>query len=568
MKSYILIIIITLSFFYSCRESASNYDQGISLVNNEAVVDSLYSEAMTFYDAKNYAEASKKFDAFFKEKGQKYYTNGIYNAVCVYALNNDVEKGIKWLDYLVNEKWYSNIKHIKNDLDIINLQNDIRWKDLLLKIESNKKDEPKRKREQIKTALLKVKNILIKEASRNVWRSSLWSKKIIVIDYDKTIYSLDKLPNSNTIDSILFFKKFHDNELAFVNSTQKYNGENYATVMINVINDNSTTIIHELFHLSHFKIRDDLNTNPISYLDDYDARVLLRLEYQSLRNVLRLIDENGNRNTILEYINDAFIFRKTRQNEYSSFLKDEVDIETVEGLANYTGILLSTYPNKYRKAINEINERESAKTYTRPFPYATGPAYGLIFDYLGIKWKKGLDDRYNFLNIYETDFLKAKVQTTHPILLKSQQRNNYTKIHAKELKRKEKQDALITYYTQMFVQKPTLSVELINNKFGLLFNMNGTIYLDDVGIVYSGAKGTSMDKSNFGNFEIISGKDKLGEAGVLAIKGEKTTYKFPLPIKIKESKIYGEFYIIELNPNWIVEQANSKGDLKIVRNQS
>lgn len=69
---------------------------------------------------------------------------------------------------------------------------------------------------------------------------------------------------------------------------------------------------------------------------------------------------------------DAVIFRKERQQQYSKYLNDELEIETLEGLANYTGFVLSSYDNKYEKAIEEINQREEAKTYTRPFPYATG----------------------------------------------------------------------------------------------------------------------------------------------------------------------------------------------------
>ena len=61
-------------------------------------------------------------------------------------------------------------------------------------------------------------------------------------------------------------------------------------------------------------------------------------------------------------------------------------------------------------AISEINQREQAQTYTRPFPYATGPAYGLIFDYLKINWKTGLDTIYNFLKIYETKYLQKDIK--------------------------------------------------------------------------------------------------------------------------------------------------------------
>jgi len=271
-------------------------------------------------------------------------------------------------------------------------------------------DKTLENRQNIQQKLLEAKTLLEKDNGK-LWGKPIWNDSIIVIDFDNSIYSLVKLPNSKTDNGVLYSKIMEPNSLVFVNTTQKYEAKEYATVLNNYLNDKSATIIHELFHLLQMKYR-KFNGNPIEYLDETNARILLRLEYQALKNALKVIIEKRNIEEVKNYLKDAVIFRKERQHQYSKDLNDELEIETLEGLANYTGFVLSSCDNKYEKAIEEINQREEAKTYTRPFPYATGPAYGLIFDYLNIAWRKSLDNIYNFTDIYEVMILKSKLTIT------------------------------------------------------------------------------------------------------------------------------------------------------------
>ena len=237
--------------------------------------------------------------------------------------------------------------------------------------------------------MFKAKEILLSENGK-LWGENIWSDNILVLGFDNTIYTTKPLQDSKTNDSIIYYKNIPKNILGFSNAAQKYNGKEYAVVLTNYLDDNSATIIHELFHVLQHKYI-NLDGNPIQYLDNYDAREWLRLEYQALRNSLNFIDKQASKSKIDKYIKDALLFRKLRQTKYQEFLEKEIEIETSEGLANYTGFILSTYQNKYQKVIREIDQREKAETYTRPFPYATGPAYGLIFDYLKLDWKQGLD---------------------------------------------------------------------------------------------------------------------------------------------------------------------------------
>lgn len=420
------------------------------------------------------------------------------------------------------------------------------------------------KRAKLKAEILKAKSLLEADNGK-LWGEKIWSDDLLIIDYDNTIYSLTKLPESNSDDSILFYKKIPSNTLSFTNTTQKYEGKEYATVLVNYLNDESSTIIHELFHLLQLKTQ-KFTADPVDYLDDYEARKLLRLEFQALKNTLKAIDEKKSKKEITQYFKDAFIFRKIRQEKYREFLTNELKLETLEGTANYTGFALSTFENKYQKTIKEINQREAAPTYTRPFPYATGPAYGFIFDYLKIPWKKGLKEIYNFLDIYEKLYLKSKLKISNSIIEASQKRSNYDEINRLETAKVNKQKELIDYYSKMFTKSPTLKVKLAEmNKYSVSFNMNGTLVLKDSGTIYSKIEG--VDKSggkNFGNFSTIEGKDILGVAGILGYnKDGGFLFEFPLPKKIEGNKVIGDFYEITLNENWSVVK-ESDGNMLIV----
>ncbi len=528
-------------------------------------IKTLYPLSMKEYDLGHYKKAAEKFQIIIDNyKFDDISSTKLYNGACIFSLARENEKAIKILEYLASHRFYSNYNHITSDTDLNNIHSEPKWKSIIEKVAENKKTQPERLRNTIKTELLKAKEILLTENGK-LWGENIWSDNILVLGFDNTIYTLKALNNSKTTDSIVFYKKIPKNTLGYSNAAQKYNGKEYAVVLTNYLDDNSATIIHELFHILQHK-HISLNGNPIQYLDNYDAREWLRLEYQALKNALNTINHNKEKSEVEKYVNDALLFRKLRQSKYKEYLQKEIEIETSEGLANYTGFILSTYPNKYEKAISEINFREQAQTYTRPFPYATGPAYGLIFDYLKIEWKIGLDTTYNFLKIYETKYLGKKIKVNNEKLELAQQRNNYKEIHQQEVDRKIKIEKIKKYYSDIFIHKPTLSVKLADSLYGRTFDMNGTMILKDKGIVYSMIKGVDGSGNNFGNFSTIKGKEKLGVSGILiSFDGKK--YTFPLPVKIENNKIIGNYYTIELNKGWKVIRVNKKGDMEIIKKE-
>ncbi|MCL2289743.1 MAG: hypothetical protein FWC34_03440 [Bacteroidetes bacterium] len=525
---------------------------------NQEKYSELIKEAWTFYEAKEYLKSGHKYSEAFIALGGKGFVNDRYNAACSWALANEIDSAFVQLFKIVPNGYYTNLAHLMRDSDLDNLRKYPQWNEMIDEVRASIQEKAAKE-------LLKAKRILEDDAGK-LWGKSIWDDHVLVFSFDNMVYSLTHFEGSSLNENSLYSALLPENKLFYTNSIQEYDGKRYAVVRDDYLSDNSATIIHELFHVLQEKHR-MLNGNAISYLDNYDAREWLRLEYQALRNCLNSIDQNKDLKTISDYLQDAMVYRKIRQTQYPSFLEMETEIETLEGLANYTGYVLSTYPNKYELAIEEINERERPDTYVRAFSYATGFAYGMIFDYLEIDWKLGLDTVYNFLDIYEEKYLKELLNVTRQRESEANDRNNFAIIHKEETERKERNERKIKLLRQQLIELPTLSVILPMTYFAQMYDMNGTVVIDNLNTAYTTLfHGTDASQGeNFGSFKFSSQRQDHEITGVLISRRENiATLIFPLPFRIEGNKIIGDTYEITLNDNWKIERKNEKGDFEIV----
>lgn len=537
---------------------------------NPPDINAIYQKAISLYNQKDYKNSAAEFDKLYPEHVAKFTSsNTFYNGACIYALNNEKQKALALLKIVVFDKFYFNLNHIANDSDLVSLYNEPEWKTLIDQVKENVRTLPERQKGRIKTELLKAKAILEKDNGK-LWGESIWSDDYLIIDVDNTVYSLSPFPESKTDNSGIYYLTLPPNTISFSNSTQLYKGKMYVTTTSSDLFASPQTFIHELFHLLQDKNR-HLSSEEISYLDNYDARELLRLEFQALRNCLNSISQKQDPKNILTFLNDAMIYRKTRQNKYKDFLAKDTELETLEGLANYTGFVLSPYPmvnvqNKYERAIVEIEVAEQEKTFVRRYAYATGFSYGLIFDHLKMDWKKGLKTVYNFLDIYEKTYLKRQLKIKNKDISTANLRNNFAEIHQQESARKEKLDKLIAILKKEFIENPTLSVTLKDKYYAQSQAMASITILPGAGPVFRVISGWDINGKNFGSFKILPNDNEA--AGVLRIlTGDVYTFVFPTPFKIEGNKIIGKYYEIELLPNWTVRKKNEKGDFEIVEKQ-
>ncbi len=526
-------------------------------------VDSLYSLAMSAYNAKDYKKSAAIFDTIFASKSNTFNANKNYDAACVFALNADPAKSFTLFNELTERIFYTDTERILADTDLASLHNLPEWTILLQKLAQNKASLPMRRRQKIVTELLKAKELLNNDNGK-LWGKNLWNDKALILDNANTIYTLsDGLQNLQK-DGALYYKEIPPGKLSYSSTNQQFEGKYWAVIMNDYVTpeDNCEVIIHELFHLYHANYI-KLSGNIVEYLDETPARTLLRMEFQALRNALKSA-ELANRDEVLLYLNDALIFRKLREKKYAIFRKKALELETLEGLANYTGYKLSTHKNLYTLAVKNLNDWEAANSLNRSFPYATGLAYGVLFDYLEIKWRTDLNHVYDFLTIYEKLVLHKKVTISNTLLLSSKERNGFIKINEEEQKKQFIKEKHTIFYDSLFQKERTLTAyrDIADKSYNISYDMLGTFPFHHQGVIYTHVFTISDNPLAFGTFKTLEGKEQLGKSGIL-INSNLNKFTFPLPIKIENNKIIGEAYEITLNKGWKIVQVNKKGDLVI-----
>lgn len=512
--------------------------------------------AVGHYDRKEYQLAANALNVLtLNQLLQGLSSNGIYDCACIYALSGDSERAFALLRFLIFERLYTDANHLKTDPDLDSLRDLAPWSEIFAKAEDNLRTLPARTMNYVRTELENAKLILANEKGE-LWGESIWNDRLLILSASNTVYSLRRFPGSRLDPSGIYWTKVPPGTLSNSNAVQTYQGREYAVVMVSYLADRSATIIHELFHVLQFARR-KFNGFEISYLDEPEARILLRAEYQALRNALQAMGKAEPKNRIA----DALLFRTQRQKRFGKFLQQEIELETLEGIANYTGYKLSSNENKVEIALSELSRRESSKSYTRNFPYATGLAYGIILDALGIRWRNSAGDLYDFTKIVNHSLrtLGAK----KPDATAAKLRANHAKIVEEETARKRAYDELQLALKARFVTSPTLTATLVAPNYTQTTDIDATTALKGVGTVFKLISGKNDPEGvNFGSF--ASRRMESATSGVLRKDGGMT-FVFAMPFRIEGNKVIGEDYEITLAPGWTVEKINAKGDHAVVK---
>src|SRR5467141_4614665 len=133
-------------------------------------------------------------------------------------------------------------------------------------------------------------------------------------------------------------------------------------------------MLHECFHRVQEKIglppADPMN----GHLDSLDGRIWLQMEWRALEHALWQRGEERRRD-----IADALYFRNFRRSLFPGAAARENTLEMHEGMAEYTGVMLSPPPpDEFAVVAASILRSAPTRTqsYARSFAYTSGPAYG------------------------------------------------------------------------------------------------------------------------------------------------------------------------------------------------
>jgi len=480
----------------------------------------------------------------------------LYNGAFVFALDGRSELAFSWLEELMAARNFDDVERLRSDPDFTSLHQDPRWDRAVSLAQRNKDTRQEWLPDWIEARLMAAE---VQMANAKIlWGTTFWDDRILVLDGRARAFTPVAVEGAYKVADRLFAVDLEKDEVAPTNSVQGFRGQRFVTIKRQDLDPYGELLLHELFHLLQERTL-QLKGDPVPYLEEKEARVLLRAEYVALRQGLEAL-RNGNLSRAATGLEDAMLFRDRRHTLFAEGRQDSVDMETLEGLANYTGLVLSTYPDKHLVAIQWTKNWENSRSYTRNFPYATGPAFGLLMDAMTDEWRRSFDALHDFSKIYAAKF--GPLDTSG--FSAAKRRVGFEKIDADEQSRLDEFSAASDNLKQMFFEGPVIVAETDDRGYSVTFDMNGTVNLSDTQIVYGYVKAANTGGDQFGDFETTPGQVD-GAFGVLQESFDGGfRYVFPGPVQQVGRTLRHPGYTITLNDGWELVATDDARVQKIV----
>ncbi|TCO77972.1 hypothetical protein [Marinisporobacter balticus] len=402
---------------------------------------------------------------------------------------------------------------------------------------------------RIKQILQKIKDIDDADNGK-MWGIPL-ATRIMVVDSDtrKVITTeADTKGNFKKIDNNLYEGQLPD-DIGLANSTIEYGEKQWAMVIYTESDDESDTLVtyvHEMFHNVQKELGQDGDSTSAedgsgyydnSHMDEMDARIYLKLEWEALHKGL---ESSGKEKK--KAIADALTFRLARRSEYNS-AKDENIHEIQEGMAEYTGnkLVYSTddlmnriLHSHWKRFLNE----KITNTLVRSFGYHSGVLYGLLLDECSSKWRRSIEYDSDLGEILREQYA---INLSDLSLKESEKRYNYEGIYQYEYKRNKEREKITSKYTEKFINGAILQLNL--NHPQIVFNPNNIWALKGHGSVYV----TAEIKDDFGKIDVKKGGLLLSSDWNKAVVSSEN-------IQISGSNITGDGWILKLKAGYTLKE--------------
>lgn len=374
-------------------------------------------------------------------------------------------------------------------------------------------------------SLKQTAEILNKPESKKLW-GVLLNAPIIIIDHLNNKMFFTAIENG-----IVYPVKEEpwDNKVPLANSFFEYGGKKYVTIihaaLMNVPCEQRVNLLtHEIFHLyqNSLGIENKLSVNY--HMDEVMGRALLQIEMSNLKRAL-----DGDSQSLY----DALYIRAYRQSLFPNNNEDEYEMN--EGLAEYTGIKLST-ENIREYAKSRLNYNIS-RGYANAFGYFTGSAYAVILDDLYPEWKRDKDLKYGMIYLIK----KLRPQYVFTIedayLDKLFKKCNYEKIISDEKEELKSFGDMAQF--EALLKSGTNKLLITNNKINFTYNPHDRVI-------------TLGDAVLIRNMTLTAEWGQLiVNKGIVRLKNWSAFYLLP-PNKITDNIVEGENYSIHINQGWKV----------------
>nr|MBK9652490.1 hypothetical protein [Bacteroidota bacterium] len=338
-------------------------------------------------------------------------------------------------------------------------------------------------------------------------------------------------------------------EMNVANTSVTWNGRDWAMIMLplpSTYHDRINLFAHELFHVAQPSLQLKFMNVDNNHLDKKDGRVYLRLELEALIKTVQATNERD----INNHLTNALSFRMYRQSLFSGSDTTENLLELNEGLAEYTGTVISNRTTAVAKQHfeNDIRGFFSNPTFVRSFAYHTTPVYGYLLSKYKGNWIKQVSNRTNLTAFFINEFGISLSGDLMKFVSDISEDYNGTKIISEENEREEKTNKLIADYIDKFVTQPHF--EITFEQMQVSFDPGNIMPLNEHGTVYPNMR--IVDK--WGILTVSNG-------ALMAPNWDRIVVTIPKNSGTK--KLNGDGWTLELNDGYSVIKNSNTGNFEL-----
>jgi hypothetical protein len=389
----------------------------------------------------------------------------------------------------------------------------------------------------------------VKEATtknQDLWNTNIYGPILLVNPESREVFA-------NYRDSAGLLQKAEDiftgtlpADVNIANTAVDWAGRRWAMIMLPLPEKKEPRInlvTHELFHKAQPALGFTLFNPQNNHLDKKDGRIYLRLELEALKKALHA----NNDKEMINQVTNALTFRKYRYSLYPGADTTENMLELNEGLAEYTGLIMSgRSPEQVLKHFeSSISTFLTNPTFVRSFAYETTPVYGYLLSKTKKDWNRDVKNSTNLSNYFIAAFNVSLPHELKKGVEAISAQYNAAAIISDETAREEKVKLLIAGYKAMFVDQPHLEIPF--EKMDISFDPRSIMPVEDKGTFYKGIRVVD----NWGILTVENG-------AMLSPDWKKISVS--LPEKNNNTNVSGDGWTLQLKSGYAVEKPSDSGN--------
>jgi hypothetical protein len=252
------------------------------------------------------------------------------------------------------------------------------------------------------------------------------------------------------------------------------------------------------------------------------------------------------------HIAHALSFRNMRYHIYPGADTSENQLELNEGLAEYTGLMISN--RTHEATVLHFKQKLAAflsdPSFVRSFAYQTIPAYGYMLQTVKKHWNLDIHANTNLTRYFITAFHIQTMEDSTAVTDIIAALYEGKAIMAAETERETKFKKLLAVYKARLVDSPHLEIHF--EQMNVSFDPRNVLAMEDLGMVYPNIR----ISDNWGILTVTDGAlmspgwDKIAVA---------------MPLTFENNNVSGNGWQLSLKPGYAVTKDDQTGNYKLMK---